>query len=541
MNKWLLLGLAALAASPPTAAQGPTTPAADPPAVFAQATALAEEERYAEAVSMLEAAIRSDSPPQLVALLGALYLEVDRPADALRGLRPLADAADADPAVLYNAGRAAQREGDVELARGYLERSFAREPASPAARELGLVLAQTGQFLDAYLLLKPWSDRFPDDRQARLVAAFCAVRLRRPDDTLALLEPLPAEDPQVALLRAEALVAKADYWTAIGLLEPLVDSAPAAMELDLVRILAEAKVAIGQAAEAAQLLAGRVGDDPSVALQLSRAQFQGGEAAAALATLTPFADLLRPVLDDVRLPPGTPPGLVLEYGRLLVTLGRPADALPFLEAATRLEPDDKQTWHQLGQALAAVGRTDEALVALDRFQQIVAGEAPTSVRDQRQEKSLEDPTGERLREATRLIAEERLADALVIAQQEAVLSPGDIRPFLLEARILLGLGRLDEALARADDLVAAAGASADAHYIRGVVLMALERLEPAEAALREALARSPEYTPAMNDLAVLLMRRGDREGARAQLERALELRPDDPRAAANLKQLDESS
>jgi Flp pilus assembly protein TadD len=539
MKMWIIVGLAALVASDTAAQEQAATPAAAAQ-VFQQVSGLIEEDRTTEAVSLLEAAVRDDSPAQLVAMLGALYVEVGRPSDGLRTLQPLAEGADADPAVLYNAGRAALAMGERDLGRRYLERSVGLEPDSPASRELGMLRAATGEFMDAYLLLKPWSERDPDDRQARIVGALCAAQLNRPDEALALLEGLDAEDPQVALLLASARLKKADYWGAVNVLEPVQESAPEVMQLDIARTLAEGYVAIGQAEKAVAVLTGRVGDDAAVALQLGLAQYQSGDAEGALATLTPFADRARPDLEQDVLPAGTPRRLAIEYGRLLATVGRPADALPFLDAATRLEPEDKQTWHQLGQALAALGRTDEALVALDRFQQIVADEQPSSVRDLEQEESAEDPTGSELRRANSLVAEERLEEALAIARQEAVLAPGDIRPFLLEARILLTLGRLDEALERAEAIVSAADGSADAHYIRGAILMAFDRIEPAEADFRLALARSAEHMGALNDLAVLLIQKGDRGGARELLDRALKLRPNDPLTAANLARLDES-
>jgi Flp pilus assembly protein TadD len=539
MKTWIIVGLVALVASQTAAQQAPATPDARD-RLFEQVAGLMEQGRAAEAVSMLEGAVAPESPPQLIALLGALYVEVGRPGDGLRTLQPLAEGDNADPAVLYNAGRAALATGDRDLGRRYLERSVRLEPDSPASRQLGMLLAEAGEFMNAYLLLKPWSAGHPADRQARIVGALCAAELKRPDEALALLDGLEAGDPQVALLRASALLAKADYRGAVDILEPVLESAPEVMRLDIARTLAEGYVAVGQAKRAVAVLADRVGDDASVGLQLGLAQYQSGDIEGALVTLAPFADRARSGLEQDVLPPGTPPRLVIEYGRLLATVGRPAEALPFLDAATRLAPEDKQTWHQLGQALAALGRRDEAIVALDRFQQIVADEAPSSMRDQKQEAGVEDPTGTQLRRATRLIAEERFEEALEIAQQEAALAPDDIRPFLLEARILLGLGRLEEALARADELVAAADGSADAHYIRGAILMALDRLEPAEADLRLALERSAEHTGAMNDLAVLLMQKGDRDGARALLDRALELRPDDPLTVANLARLDES-
>ena len=75
-----------------------------------------------------------------LAMLGGVYLEMGRAEDALAVLEPLAQAPDADPAVLYNTGRALVAVGRLADAEEYLQRSLQQSPQSPAARELGLLL-----------------------------------------------------------------------------------------------------------------------------------------------------------------------------------------------------------------------------------------------------------------------------------------------------------------------------------------------------------------------------------------------------------------
>ena len=92
-----------------------------------------------------------------------LYLELGKAQQALAVLKPLADAEDAEPAVLYKAGRAALLPDQVDAAKLYFTRSVLKEPASPAARELGLLTAREGRVVEAYSMLRPWALRNPND------------------------------------------------------------------------------------------------------------------------------------------------------------------------------------------------------------------------------------------------------------------------------------------------------------------------------------------------------------------------------------------
>src|ERR1700674_583214 len=117
--------------APPAATAGPGAGTAGPATVggtaearLSEATALAAAGKFKEAIAKLEALRRDPAcPPRAVALLGALYLKVNRPKEALEVLRPLAEPADAQPAVLYNAGLAALALHEVPVAEGYLGRA----------------------------------------------------------------------------------------------------------------------------------------------------------------------------------------------------------------------------------------------------------------------------------------------------------------------------------------------------------------------------------------------------------------------------------
>ncbi len=536
------VALVAILAAGMAAAQQPPEDAA---AAVDQALERFDAGELEAAIGLLEPlAGLAETPPQLRAVLGALYLEAGRSAEALALLEPMAAAEGADPAVLYNAARAALAEGRFEEAESWLTRSARLAPGSPAARELGLLRGRQGRLQEAFVLLRPWIADHPDDEEARLAAALCAVQMERAPEAEELLSDLPQDNPRVRLLWGKTLLLKGDPYGALATLKPLLESgADEQLEMDVRRSMSQAYVLTGQGAEAVELLAGRVSGYPAAALQLSHAQYQSGDLEAAIETIAPFAQMLLAAQPEQRamLGPGLAGGIALEYGRLLLNSGRAEDALPHLELATELTPDNKQPWQSLGQALAAAGRREEARAALDRFQEITRTEVPSATKEMQLRRDAEDPTGRQLREAMKLLGQGRPEEALRLVAQEAELAPADPRPRLVESRILMVGGRHADALAAAERAAAIAPDSADAAYQRGVVLMALDRLDEAEAGFRRALELTPDHTATMNDLAVLLMNDGRADEARTLLQRALEIRPEDPVAAANLARLEQEA
>lgn len=489
----------------------------------------------AGAISDLEAFRSSaEAPAAVVGILGGLYAEAGDATRALELLRPLADDPSANPAVLYNAGRAAIGLGDREAAFEYLARAVEMAPGSPADRELGLLLGSVGQFGEAYTLLKPWSDAHPNDGAARLAAAMGAVQLDRVPEAEALLSELDAENPGVRLLWGQLLQTKGDPWGSIGYLQPMLGEVPPLLEADVRRLLAKAYLQVGESSEAIAVLDGHVGENPALGLQLSRALHQSGELDQALETLEPFAQNAIDRASEGGIDPGILASLTLDYGTLLNTAGRHDEALPFLRLTTELDERSKLGWQNLGQALAAAGQTDEAKAALERFQEL-SKEEENAPLDQA-ERDIGDPTGKSLREAMALLSRDRGEEALRLIRREAELAPQDIRPRLMESRALVLLERPDEAAQIAQAVVAAAPNNADAHFVFGSALIAL-RDEGAEAALRKALELAPEHTGAMNDLAVLLISAKRTDEARDLLQRVLDLRPDDPLALSNLERL----
>src|ERR1700712_720257 len=108
----------------PLAAQTPPPAAAQPnPALqksIEDAIQLVQAGKKEAAYAKLQALQKNPAvTAPVLSLVGALYVEIGRPKEALAVLKPLADSEDAQPAVLYNAGRAALRAGQPDAAQVY--------------------------------------------------------------------------------------------------------------------------------------------------------------------------------------------------------------------------------------------------------------------------------------------------------------------------------------------------------------------------------------------------------------------------------------
>ncbi|MEA2603044.1 MAG: hypothetical protein QOF89_4036 [Acidobacteriota bacterium] len=564
-----LTATAVLPQTPQTPAKPPATPAAASSELekkVQEVARLIQAGKTAEALPKLDALEKDPAAtPPVHALAGVLYLELSKPQQALAVLKPLADSEDAQPAVLYQTGRAALALNQVDAAKIYFTRSVLKEPASPAARELGLLTVREGRVVEAYSMLRPWALRNPSDRDARLLAATLALTLERPDDATELLVGQPENDPAIRLLRGRIQVLKKDGPGAVALLQPLLANHPQGMDLEVRRNLAEAQMLAGKPAEAVSLLQGKAEGHPTLVLLLGRAQHQVGNAAAALVTLKPMAEKL-PANPDTLGDPRPAAGIAQEYGTLLLDAGRAAEAVPFLDKGARYNPRNPDAWKTLARGLDATGHKEEARNALARAAEAAKPPAPRTAaatpsapgapgnnpgnnQGNNQGNSgapvtspgtlpahAEGPLSEGLQNALRLMSQGQLDSALAVARQEEGISK-DPRARLLEVRILLSQKKLDEALKAAETGVQTDPTNPDFFYLRGAVEMGLQRLSSAEQDLRKALQLSPRHTPAMNDLAVLLMNTNKTAEAKSLLEQVLKINPQDQMAAANLERL----
>jgi tetratricopeptide (TPR) repeat protein len=542
----VLLAACTLAA-PAVHAQGNPAPPAGTPAPTTdpvlRAARLAEGGDIAGAIAELEAVRRSvPLSPRGNSLLGALHLQAGAPEQALAVLEPLAQREDADPAVLYNAGRAALALDRTDLAIGYLGRSYNRDPFSPAARTLGMLFVSQGQVVEAYRLLHPWALRAPADLEARIVAVSLALRLERFWEAEDLLEGLPVEDPGVRLLYGQTLLQSGDAAGALVQLELLWANRPPGMDLELRRSLAEARLAAGDAAGAREVLTPTSGH-PSMTVLLATAQRAGGDARGAQATLAPLVASL-PAEGTAVADPRLPAAVAAEQGRTALALGDIAGGIAALQRATRLHPTGQEAWAALAPALAQAGRAAEAQAAEAKLAELRAAKAAAaSGQPGRTAAAGAPPTGAPAAgppvsaaslEAHRLIVQGDLAGALERARAAIATDPADVPARMAEIRALLGMQRWEEARTAAEAALLLAPNNADLIYHHAATLIPLRQLVEAESELRRVLTIVPSHVAAMNDLAVVLVMVGRHGEARDLLRAILALNPDDAAARASL-------
>ena len=324
-------------------------------------------------------------------------------------------------------------------------------------------------------------------------------------------------------------------------------------------------LAHGDREAAEDLAAGRDPSDPAAAALRARLLVEVGDYGEAEALLAPVA----------REAPSSAAGL--ELGRLLVTLGRVSEAVPFLEAvvvnglnsfdglsqyygalasrtaggfrrantflrgAARTLPDDPAVHTAWGELFLEKYNNPDALQsfqdalkldeewapALVGMARVLANENPPVARGA-VERALgidESSIGAHL-----FVAELELGDRNRDAARESIERALAVNPRSLEARSLLASiayleDRTDDFAAEVERVLAINPAYGDVYRIAGSQAARAYRFPEAVALVRRALELDPANTRANAELGMHLLRTGDEPGARVALERSFE---DDP-------------
>ena len=324
-------------------------------------------------------------------------------------------------------------------------------------------------------------------------------------------------------------------------------------------------LAHGDREAAEELAAGRDPSDPAAAALRARLLVEVGDYGEAEALLAPVA----------REAPSSAAGL--ELGRLLVTLGRVSEAVPFLEAvvvnglnsfdglsqyygalasrtaggfrrantflrgAARTLPDDPAVHTAWGELFLEKYNNPDALQsfqdalkldeewapALVGMARVLANENPPVARGA-VERALgidESSIGAHL-----FVAELELGDRNRDAARESIERALAVNPRSLEARSLLASiayleDRTDDFAAEVERVLAINPAYGDVYRIAGSQAARAYRFPEAVALVRRALELDPANTRANAELGMHLLRTGDEPGARVALERSFE---DDP-------------
>lgn len=230
-------------------------------------------------------------------------------------------------------------------------------------------------------------------------------------------------------------------------------------------------------------------------------------------------------------------------GALALHMKQPAGALPFLKAALEVNSAHPQYWTSYIYALMQTGQTDAARQALAEGRKIgLAGEAID--RWERQLDPLTAMTRAVEREPNSAEAHTNLGAALRAAGRldEAVISYGRalaLNPDLAEAHSNLGnalraMGREAEAVTSLERALALKPDLAQTHSNLGAALHTLGRTQEAIASFEKSIALKPDLAEAHNNLGSALQSQGQAEAAEACLRRAIAINPSFAEAHCNL-------
>lgn len=236
------------------------------------------------------------------------------------------------------------------------------------------------------------------------------------------------------------------------------------------------------------------------------------------------------------------PGALRVHVGALLRQGQVEEALDAARRAAQARPDDAALQAQLGRALAALERFDEAMAAYARACTLEA-----------EPRALAEWAELHLQRGDAAAAESLLRKALPAAPGDAGLHvalgeacqrqqrPDEAeahyrRALELDARHLFAQVRLSDVLrdsARLDEAEAAARRALElddeavaSHFVLGMAHKARGRMDAAMRSFRRALELDPGAVQAMQQLALVLREEDRLDDAEAQLRAALRLRPD---------------
>lgn len=189
-----------------------------------------------------------------------------------------------------------------------------------------------------------------------------------------------------------------------------------------------------------------------------------------------------------------------------------AAALPFVQKAVELAPDDPTTRNMLGAVLYRTGRYDEALACFSRV--ISAGEESLSRNDR---------VAAHYGLAEVLESLGRGDEALSHFEQAVPLDPDPVRAHRKLAAALAARGRIDEAIPHMQEVLRLSPDETDLRTDLGTLLLRLGRVDEAIAEFRKSLALSPNDAKARYNLGAALARQGEAAEAVEQLRAALKV------------------
>ena len=174
------------------------------------AALLVELGRVDEAIWVVQTAARRwDNNPVLLARLGGLFLDSERPQEAVEVFRKATDL-DPDSAFVHaQLATALARLGDIDEALREIGRAAERDPAWPEPHRIeALLLARAERWPEAVAAAQELSARDPDSIEALRILALERLNMGSMDEGVSLLKrahKVNPDDPDISLLLAQAL------------------------------------------------------------------------------------------------------------------------------------------------------------------------------------------------------------------------------------------------------------------------------------------------------------------------------------------------
>jgi tetratricopeptide (TPR) repeat protein len=412
------------------------------------------------------------------------FAEASEALERARALRP------GDPPTLIRLGRIRFEQGDLDAAAAHFARILEQDPDAAAGHEgLGLVAAARGDHEEAVRRFERAFELQPTALTLHQRLGVAYRNLGDRDKALFHLErgrnaPVLIDDPVLAVITelgrsaelyqvraAQAFqegryATAADFYRRAAELDP-TDFGPYLALSQSLELMGDLEGAIASLEEALRL--GTTGDEATDAVE--RGQIHNA------------------------------------LGRLLVLVGREAEAMASLERAIELQPEWGESRVRLGNALARARRFEEAVTHFDWVLERAPGHVPTL-----------------LSRGSALMNLGRRAEALADFRRAVEGAPEDATVRLRYAEALAFTG--DQAAAReqrriADGVGDEGGARGAALAREAARLVSRGELEAALATYRQALAAAPNHVDARYETAALLGHLGRYEEALVELERVV--------------------
>jgi tetratricopeptide (TPR) repeat protein len=454
-----MLGMLAVPAS---VMQGDSAPARDRAAV-------------SEAIGHLEKAAAGRSYDMNVpVVLGRLYLQVDRPADAVRVLRSV-----------YQAESGALEAGAL----------------------LAQALDRAGQPDDAHRILEQVLETEPRFFRARLQQAELFEKARRWSQAAEAYGLAAQENPTAVELRvrqASALLSADRPEDARKVLEQVIESRPTDVQARY--LLAQTQRELGDdegAEQTARTLMAMAPADVRGPVVLSQVYADRRDHAKVIEVLTPIVD------KGSIANPQSAMGVTMRLASAHMALGHQDTAIGILEKARAARPDPMMDAY-LMQTLTMARRFDKAIA----LGQEIRAARPGDVQ-----------VGRLLAQA--YLGANRADEAVAVLEDERRRRPEDPAVTLALATTLADAGREPQAMALLTEAEPTFGDHVIYWFQRGAILERFSRRPEAKAAFRKALEVEPAHAPSLNYLGYMMVEDGGPlDEAVRLIEKALVVDPD---------------